>query len=81
MNQYKPHNASAIAQFWHCALATPEFLPGKSHGQKGLVGYSPWDRKRVRRDLSTKQQQSQRTRGTMTYCCRFHSQELTHSLY
>ena len=20
----------------------PVFLPGKSHGQKGLVGYSPW---------------------------------------
>ena len=22
--------------------ATPVFLPGKSHGQKNLVGYSPW---------------------------------------
>ena len=22
---------------------TPGFLPGKSHGQKSLVGYSPWD--------------------------------------
>ena len=21
---------------------TPVFLPGKSHGQRGLVGYSPW---------------------------------------
>ena len=21
---------------------TSVFLPGKSHGQKGLVGYSPW---------------------------------------
>ena len=21
---------------------TPVFLPGKSHGQGGLVGYSPW---------------------------------------
>jgi len=21
---------------------TPEFLPGKSHGQRSLVGYSPW---------------------------------------
>ena len=21
---------------------TPVFLPGKSHGQKSLVGYSPW---------------------------------------
>jgi len=25
---------------------TPVFLLGKSHGQKSLVGYSPWDRKK-----------------------------------
>ena len=24
---------------------TPVFLPGKSHGQSGLVGHSPWDYK------------------------------------
>ena len=24
---------------------TPVFLPGKSHGRKSLVGYSPWGRK------------------------------------
>ena len=29
---------------------TPVFLPGKSHGQKSLVGYSPWHHKRVRHD-------------------------------
>ena len=23
----------------------PVFLPGKLHGQRSLVGYSPWDRK------------------------------------
>ena len=23
-------------------LATPVFLPGKSHGQRSLEGYSPW---------------------------------------
>ena len=34
---------------------TPVFLPGKSHGQKSLTGYSPWGQ-RVRHDLSTKQQ-------------------------
>ena len=28
--------------------------PGKSHGQRSLVGYSPWGRKRVGHDLSTK---------------------------
>jgi len=24
---------------------TPVFLPGKSHEQRGLAGYSPWGRK------------------------------------
>ena len=24
---------------------TPVLLPGKSHGQRSLVGYSPWDHK------------------------------------
>ena len=27
---------------WH---PTPVLLPGKSHGQKSLVGYGPWGRK------------------------------------
>ena len=36
---------------------TPVFLPGKSHGQRNLVGYSPWGCKTVRHDLATKQQQ------------------------
>ena len=30
-------------------LPTPVFLPGKSHGQRSLVGYSPW----VRKELDT----------------------------
>ena len=34
--------------------ATPVFLPGKSHGQRSLAGYSPWDGKRVGHDLVTK---------------------------
>ena len=38
-------------------LPTPVFLPGKSHGQKSLVGYSPRGRERARRNLATKQQQ------------------------
>ena len=37
---------------------TPAALPGKSHGQRSLVGYSPWGHKRVRNDLVTKQQQN-----------------------
>ena len=35
---------------------TPIFLPGKSHGQRSLGGYSPQGPKRVRHDLTTKQQ-------------------------
>ena len=31
-------------------------LPGKSHGQRSLAGYSPWGCKRVRHDLAAKQQ-------------------------
>ena len=33
---------------------TPVFLLGKSHGQRTLVGGSPWGRKRVGSDLVTK---------------------------
>ena len=35
---------------------TPIFLPGESHGQRSLAGYSPQGRRRVRDDLTTKQQ-------------------------
>ena len=35
---------------------TPVFLPGKSHGQRSLVGYGPWGHKRVGHNLVTKQQ-------------------------
>ena len=37
--------------------STPVFLPGKSHGQRSLVGYSLWGLKRVGHILVTKQQQ------------------------
>ena len=32
---------------------TPVFLPGKSHREGSLAGYSPWGHKRVRQDWST----------------------------
>ena len=35
---------------------TPVFLPGKSHGPRSLMGYSPGCHKRVRHDLVTKLQ-------------------------
>jgi len=51
-----PANAedtSSISGQWQ---PTPVFLPGKSHGQRTLVGYNPWGHKRVGHDLATKQQ-------------------------
>ena len=36
---------------------TPGILPGKSHGQRSLVGYNPWGRRRVKYHLVTEQQQ------------------------
>ena len=36
---------------------TPVFLPGKSHGQRSLLSYSPWGHKRAGHELATKQQQ------------------------
>ena len=36
---------------------TPEFLPGKSHGQRSVADYSPRGHERVRHDLVTKQQE------------------------
>ena len=38
---------------------TPVFFPGKSHGQKSLVGCSPWGCKRVGVNLATKKQKQQ----------------------
>ena len=35
---------------------TPVYLPGNSHGQRSLVGYSPWGCERVRCNLVIKQQ-------------------------
>jgi len=35
---------------------TTVLLLGKSHGQRSLEGYSPWDCKRVEHDLGTNQQ-------------------------
>ena len=35
------------------------FLPGKSHGQRSMEGYSPWGLQRVSHDLATQQQEQQ----------------------
>ena len=34
---------------------TPVFLPGKSHGQRNMSGYSPWGHKRVGHNSATEQ--------------------------
>ena len=36
---------------------SPVFLPGNPQGQRSLVCYSPWGRKRDGHDLATEQQQ------------------------
>ena len=35
-------------------LPTPIFLPGESHAQRSLAGYSPWGCKKLRHDWATK---------------------------
>ena len=47
-------NTLVCIRKWQC---TTVFLPGKSHGQRNLAGYSPSGHKRVTHDLVTKQQQ------------------------
>ena len=37
-------NPSIYGLQWH---PTPVLLPGKSHGQRSLVGYSPWGREEL----------------------------------
>ena len=50
-------------RIWQSA---PVFLPGKSHGQRGLAGYSPWGH---RHDLVTKEQQQRpRWPGRPRWC-------------
>ena len=39
--------------------AHSSILPGKSHGQWSMEGYSPWGHKRVRHHLGAKQRQQQ----------------------
>ena len=38
---------------------TPVFLPGESHEERSLAGYSPWGRKSVVHNLAAKQQSSE----------------------
>ena len=51
------HHRCLLSQIAFDMIPTPVLLPGESYGQRSLEGYSPWDRKRVRHNLATKQQQ------------------------
>ena len=58
---YQPFNTEYVFSLWVGSIPwrrkwqpTPVFLPGTSHGQRNLVGYSPWGR-RVRYHLVIKQ--------------------------
>ena len=45
----------------------PIFLPGESHVQRNLMGYSPWGRKRIRYDLAAEHAHTQFLLITYTY--------------
>ena len=56
MIKNSPANAEDTSSIFGQWQPTLVFLPGKSHGQRTLVGYNPRDHKRVGHDLVTKQQ-------------------------
>ena len=45
---------------------TPIFLPGKSHGQRSLAGYSPWGREELDGTETKQQQQCKSSRKILT---------------
>ena len=47
------------------------FLPGKSHEQRSLVGYSPWGHRRARHNLETKE------KHTVQYTARTRTQVMS----
>ena len=54
--QYKRHGFDPWVRKIRCRRKRhSNILPGKSHGQGNMAGYSPWGCKRVRDDLATKQ--------------------------
>ena len=56
VNIYTPNKKSTYIYKWRRKWQpTPVFSPGKSYGQRYLVGYSPWTCKIVAPNLETKQ--------------------------
>ena len=57
-----------LSQIWRRKWQpTPVFLPGKSHGQRSLVGYSLWGRTELDTTEATQQQQQQQ--HELSYTC------------
>ena len=48
---------------------TPVFFPGTSHGQKSLMGYSPWGCKKVGHDLASKNKQTSKQKNKEFTVC------------
>ena len=46
---------------------TPVFLPGESHGQRSLVGYSPWGHKEL--DMTEFTHTHTHTHNVIEHCC------------
>ena len=44
--------------------STPALLPGKSHGRRSLIGYSPWGRKELKKKVKTNKQKKKTHSGT-----------------
>ena len=42
-----PLAESSFTLLWEKQKPAPVFLPGEPHGQRSLVGYSPWGRKEL----------------------------------
>ena len=56
---------------------TPIFFPGESHGQRGLVGCSPWGSPRVDNDWATKRRPQQHAAA----CAEVEAQRCSHGTY
>ena len=50
---------------------TPVSLPGKSHGQRSLVGSSPWGHKWVKHNSATRSRQTQSQKNNQEQTCGF----------
>ena len=62
------------------ATHTPEFLPGESHGQRSLVGYSPWGQSQMQLSTHTHTHTQTEDNIRVTRVILFHSKKTLSSL-